>query len=295
MLRSMTAYGRASLSTPLGCFVVEIQSVNRKYLEINVVLPREISRFETHIKKWIGAQIVRGSINIKITARFDKESPVAILPNIALAVQIKEALGSIAKATSIPFEPLCIQALINEPGLLVYEDKETHDSDYEMALKEVVDKALEPFIEMKEKEGATLLQDFDFRLDLVLTLLRSVEEHIPDAVNKLRIKLSQLLQELFQGASAENEEKVLREIALFATKVDVTEEIIRLKSHLEQAHTLLHSSQQGVGKTFEFLLQEMVREINTIGSKSADIHISKAVIAIKSELEKMREQIQNVE
>lgn len=293
MLKSMTAFGRSRVNYPLGHFLVEIQSVNKKYLDITVSLPKELSRFENDVKKWIGTKINRGLVNVKISARFENSSPVSVKANSALALQIVDAWKELADDLSIP-KDISINLLSQYEDILIFDANIQNEEEHRKALKQAVEQAMADFIKMREAEGAELVYDISSRLSLLKELIDQIELKTPDASKKYRQKLMERIQELLSG-SAENEERVLREVAVFAEKVDVSEELVRFRSHMKQFEELMASNQESVGRTLDFLLQELNREANTIGSKSMDAAVSQFVVKIKSELEKIREQIQNLE
>lgn len=293
----MTAFGRASARTSLGRFQVEINTVNRRHLEINFALPRQFNRFEIEIRKWIEAKIGRGQILVSLVWRCEAGESIIVTPNLALAKALKGAWQTIAKEIGVPSEvPLSL--LAEQKDILAFEDELKEDSLYLAALKNVVLEALEKVIMMREKEGEALAFDLEQRVINIEKTVEKIAANAHKATDRYRDKLKQRLEELFIG-HPENEEKVLREIAVFAEKIDVTEEIVRLGSHLKQFKQLLKTPLENPietrGKTLEFLIQELHREINTIGSKSTDLSIAQEVIFLKSELERMREQVQNIE
>jgi len=290
----MTAYGRSNLKIAVGHIVVEIQSVNRKHLEIHVNLPNELEYFDIEIKKWISAHVSRGNINVKITASFETEVPFKVLPNLPLAKQTKEAWEKIAEHLLLDKNAFNLAMLVDVPDIVLIEENSEFQEVYRDSLKEAVEVALQNFIAMRMEEGNILQQDIENRLVLIHPMLQRIEKRTPFATQKYREKLIARLEEIVPG-HIENEEKILREIAVFAEKIDITEEITRFFCHISRFKEIMQSTLQSAGKTLEFLLQEMAREINTIGSKSSDIDISRDVIEIKSELERIREQIQNIE
>lgn len=296
MLRSMTAYGRAALTTQLGHFYAEIQSVNRKYLEISTALPYGFSRFDSDIKKLLGSTLHRGQINIKIVASFENKAPLMVIPNIPQAKQMKAAWDRIAKELGLSEEKgFTLDLLSGENNLLLYEEDLQDDEQYREIIMEVVKLALQPLTAMKIVEGKNLQADITKRLLYLNNAIEQIAQKSPGATEKYRKKLHDRLCEVLGGCSLETEERILREVAVYAERIDITEEIIRFKSHINQANKLLNSEEYQVGKTFEFLIQELHREINTIGSKSADVEVAHLVVEVKSELERIREQIQNVE
>jgi uncharacterized protein (TIGR00255 family) len=290
----MTAYGRASLNTKVGHFVIEIQSVNRKFLEIQVVLPRELSQFDIELRKWLSPYLARGQVTIKVGVIFEGPVPFMIRPNLPLARQLKNAWNEIAKELHLEEREFSLSLLESAEGLLSYEENREEEDHYRLVLKQTLEVAIESFLRMKAQEGAVLQADIVERLEKMRQAMQLVEQKAPFASRKYRDKLVARLEELLPG-QVENEERILREVALFAEKVDVMEEITRFFCHLTHFEELLQSTSLSVGKTLEFVLQELNREINTIGSKSSDLDIARSVIDIKSELERIREQIQNVE
>lgn len=294
MLKSMTAYGRASLNTKAGHFVIEIQSVNRKFLEINVCLPRELSQFDIELKKWLSPYLARGQVSIKVNASFEGPVPFIVRANLPLARQLKAAWDEIAKELCLDENCFSLSLLEKAEGLLSYEENREEEENYRQVLKQTLEMALTSFLHMKAQEGIILQADIVQRLEKIRQAMQIIQQKAPFATKKYREKLIARLDELLPR-EVEHEERILREIALFAEKIDVTEEIIRLFCHLTHFEELLQSTALSVGKTLEFVLQELNREINTIGNKSSDIEIARAVIDIKSELERIREQIQNIE
>ncbi len=289
----MTGYARASIKNKIGRFVVEIQSVNRKFLEINTSFPQELVRFDGEVKKWVGQNISRGHISVKLFVDFEHESPISVKPNLPLVRQIKSAFDLINKDLSLQ-STFDTSLLLEKPGVLLFTEEFPDEEEYRVSLKSVINSALEVLIRMKIVEGVSLLEDIEKRLKNLKSCIDQIELHAPNAVTKQREKLIAKINEVVPGF-VENEERILREICLFAEKVDIAEEITRFNSHIEQFFDLLKSDVGTIGKTLEFIIQEMNRETNTIGSKSPQIEVSKLVIEIKSELERIREQIQNVE
>lgn len=294
MLKSMTAYGRAALISSLGRISIEIQSVNRKHLEINTILPSEFFRFDADIKKWVSNVISRGQVNVKIRIIFETTSPLTALPNLPLAQQIQKAWYELAANLNIQIDDRSlVQILSNAENILLYDDLQNEEG-YKTILHQAMEQALAQLLLMKETEGNALHIDISARQDIISQMIAKVAEKAHGATIRYREKLQERLQEVL-GASIENEERILREVCVFADKIDITEELIRFDSHLAQMRSILKSKEQSVGKTMEFLIQELNREINTIASKSSDAEVSGSVIKIKTELERIREQIQNIE
>lgn len=294
MLKSMTAYGRSSIKVDVGLIVVEIQSVNRKHLEINVLLPKELEHFEIEVKKWVSPSISRGNVTIKITASFDNKVPFTVRPNLPLALQVKQAWDQIAKHLQVNGCEFDLSLLADVEDIFIIEQNRENEEIYREFLKKAVELAMKGFVHMKIHEGAALQTDIAGRLVKIHQFVKMVEERTPFASQKYREKLIARLEEILPG-HIENEERILREVAVFAEKIDITEEITRFFCHLTRFEEMMQSDLIGVGKTLEFILQELSREINTIGNKSSDLDIARYVIDIKSELERIREQIQNIE
>lgn len=292
MLKSMTAYGRASLKNSLGVFTAEIQSVNRKFLEVNSYLPSEFARFDNEIKKSVSALVARGLVNVKLAFLPESKTTMAIRPNIPLAKQLKNAWDEIAKQlkTEDVFE---LEFLQNEKNLMIYTEDLTDESLYLESILTVLSEAMRQLVAMKDKEGQELQRDILVRLGKLRSSIEGIDRLAPDAVLRFRKKLIDRIQEAVPGAA--DEERLLREVAIYAERVDIVEEITRFRSHLSQFSDLIVSSHTSIGKTLEFIIQELNRETNTIGSKASDVEVTRYVVEIKSELERIREQIQNVE
>jgi uncharacterized protein (TIGR00255 family) len=291
----MTAYGRSNVISPLGRFTVEIQSVNRKHLEINNFLPMEFLRFDADIKKWISESVGRGQVNVKVSVAFEKSSPLKAIPNIALGAQILDAWEKLAQSLKLNLDEKDLFKILSQTkDILLFDQDMQNEEDYKKILKQVVEEALKLLVSMKHKEGQTLSEDISKRIEILSKAIKQIAEKAPGATTRYREKLKERLEEVLTG-SIENEERLLREVCVYADKIDITEELTRFDSHLEQMKHLLKSPIQSLGKTLEFMIQELNREINTIGSKSSDIDVSRCVIEIKTELERIREQIQNIE
>lgn len=291
----MTAYGRATAVSSLGRFAVEIISINRKYLEFNNSLPKELARFDSDIRKWVIESISRGNISVKVTASYDEKSPLAVAPNLPLARQLKNAWEKIADDLGLDEKSgFCLSMLTEEPGILIYEEDLQDEEQYRKLLHEAVAAALSKMMEMKIREGTELQRDISSRVQNIATWLEQIAEKAPGATEKYRLKLAERLAEVLQG-NVDNSERILREVCLYAERIDISEEITRIRSHLKQFQELMETGKDGVGKTLEFIIQELNRESNTIGSKISDVDAAYLNLNIKSELERIREQIQNVE
>ena len=289
----MTAYGRATTETEVGLFVVEVLSVNRKHLDIQVNLPKVLSCLEVDVRKWVSKAVKRGQVTVRITPRFNNDSPVKVFPNLQAARRLHEAWQTIADDLGID-EKFSLRMLKDEPGVLTHEDDIENIETYREAVERSLRAALEPMLKMKEVEGSHLEEDFLMRLDSLEGMIGEIETRSEGAPTKFREKLKASMQEVL-GGSSELDDRVLQEVCIYAEKVDTNEEITRFKSHIIKMRETIKGESAAVGKTLEFLLQEMGREVNTIGSKSSDLEVAHLVVAIKTELERIREQVQNVE
>jgi uncharacterized protein (TIGR00255 family) len=291
----MTAYGRATQNTPLGRFVVEIQSVNRKMLDISVNLPKDLLRFDIEVRKWLSQTIERGQLTVRVTLQAEAMSGRLFEHQISQLKSLKEGWDQIAIAlgydaahrVDLPF--LASQLQTAAP----LESKEMEETARE-ALQQAVEAAVEALMKMKEEEGKLLSADIQKRLKLIEEYAAVIEAKREEPLHRYRNKITERLKEMGM-LTHDTEERVLREVAMLAEKMDVTEEIVRLKTHIEHFRRHLISRERAVGRTLDFLTQEMHREVNTLGSKSMDSDISMMVVNIKSEIEKIREQVQNIE
>lgn len=294
MFKSMTAFGRGHFSSTAGHFTVELQSTNRKFLDVTVNLPKELAHFEVEIKKWLIHHVARGHVSVKITVSFEQSIPFNVRPNLPLARQFQQAWSQIAEELNLDSSDFNLSLLSSVEGLFSYDDNLQEEETYRHALKSAFDEALHGFLKMKSKEGAVLLHDVLNRTASIRNWMRGVEAKGPQCALRYKERLEARLSDL-HSVHLDTDERILKEIALYADKIDITEEVTRFFCHLDHLEEMINSSQASVGKVLEFILQELGREINTIGSKSADIEIARYTIDIKSELERIREQIQNVE
>lgn len=293
----MTAYGKREKSASVGSFVVEIQTLNRKHLEISIYLPKSLNALENEIRKRIEKKLHRGQVKVTVFFRPEENQTIPVFPNLPLAVALKEGWSKITAVWGVSFQDI-LPFIAQEKDLLVIEEEEGNDTEIRETLFQVIDESLEQIDSMRLQEGQNLAHDFSRRINAIEDALDKISAQGDQAVSKYRQKLTQRLDE-FREALADHQERIMREVALMAEKMDMTEELIRFKSHLSQARTLLQKpflqEKETKGKMLEFLIQEMGREANTIGAKNQELAISQAVFFIKLELEKMREQVQNIE
>ena len=288
----MTGFGRAERAAPFGKIIAEIQSVNRKYLEIYIALPKEFGRFENDLRKIIGEKVQRGLVSVRIHLLPDASSIENLLPDLSFLKNLKAGWIDLATKLGYPKETIDFSFLVQNASEIP-QAKLVQNEDFEPILGCLED-ALSALDQMKRKEGLALAKDIIERLKKMSLAITAIEKKSPEAVAKTRLKLKERLEELLQPG-IELDERLLREVALYAERVDITEEITRLRSHLAQYEEFLKAKDGVSGRKMDFLVQEMGREINTIGSKSMDASIAHQVVDVKAELEKIREQIQNIE
>ncbi len=286
----MTAFGRGSVDTLEGRYVVELHSVNRKGLEIQVYLPKDYLSFDVHLRKWLAPFAQRGQVTIRVNLQREEAS---LLRNLAPKLKSLQSVWS-QLAFELGYKP---QEVIDLRFLLerMTDEPEKLDEDqYKKGLKEAFEKAIHEWQGMREIEGKALAHDIKQRIEKLENYLAEIKDHAPKVAEEYRVRVTARLKEISQDLLA-NEERVMREAALLAEKIDIEEEITRLYSHFAQMATALKGNEKGVGRSMEFLVQEMLREMNTIGSKSTNLEVSQLIILMKSELEKIREQVQNIE
>lgn len=292
MLRSMTGYGRGE-ATVDGCRIVfEIKSVNHKYFEFNSRISRGYLFLEDRLKAYVQSKISRGKVDVFLQIEPLEEADVQVLVNHALASGYLSALRELKERYQLPDEPTL--ALMSRYSDVFSVHKAPADEDAVWnAVRQVADMAIASFLKMREAEGARLQEDILEKAAEVITLVDQIEQITPETVESYRERLQVKIQELLQD-NRFDEQRLLTEVAIFADKVAVDEETVRLRSHFQQLRKLV-DSQGPVGRKIDFLVQEMNREANTIGSKSVNSQIAYLVVDIKALIEKIREQVQNVE
>ena len=291
MIKSMTGYGRAESENHNGKIVVEISATNRKYLEILIGLPQELNYLEKELRDLVSKFVKRGRVQVHIDfeAASDK---VKFFVDVDLAKSYAEALRVLCDELGLKDE-VTLRDILAYKDVLSLQKVSAKTDDLKYFIVEGSTRALQEFTKMRDREGNVLQEDILKRLRMIEIKVKEVESLAPLAVQRyetrLRKKISELVSDL-QG----NDERILREVAVMAERLDITEEIVRMLSHIQQ-FTHAMSSDDAVGRLLDFLTQEMVREINTIASKSNDLDVSKITVEIRNELDKIREQIQNIE
>ncbi len=291
MIRSMTGYGKGEASYGGGRVTVEIRSVNHRYGEIYVKLPRNLIAFENDVRKLVSERLKRGKIEVFVQQEPGGEvAPLAV--NFALAKAYQEALTSLKSRLGLAGE-VSVQLVAQQRDVLTAEDDHSLDAALREALLSAVSGAVEALEVMRSREGEALLDDLRKRMETVAALAGNVERRAPVVVSEYAVRLKDRLSQLAADSTV-NEERLAQEVAIMADRCDITEELVRLGSHLKQFESALTLSEP-VGRKMDFLLQEMSREVNTVGSKANDAEITVHVVEMKTEIEKIREQVQNIE
>ncbi len=291
-MRSMTGYGRGETDHAGTKFSVELNSVNRKQSDVVINLPRDLVELEPRIRQTINENISRGRTNAAISLHTGANGARNLALNTELARSYHEAMRALQKELNAPGE-ITITTILQAPGVMRFPEEALNSEDAWPAVERALRAALADLIKMREREGKHLAKDLIHRLKAIRKKLKEVRALHPDVVKRYRAALLERIQKAGLPVAAEDE-RVLKEITFFADRADVSEELTRLESHLAQfAHHL--RSKEPVGRTLEFITQEIFRELNTLGAKANDAAISQRVIACKAELEKIREQVQNLE
>lgn len=295
MVKSMTGYGRGEKALDGVTVTVELRSVNNRYLDCSVKMPRTYIFAEDAIKEQVQAKIARGKVDVFVNIAQSGDDAVSVTVNEALAKSYIDALWKLYQLGSGQEVRMDYYAtdLARFPDVLTVEKKEEDQDTLKAAMLEALNFALDDFNTMRTREGDRLREDILSRADTIERLTALVEERSPQTVAEYRARLEAKMREVLQNTQID-EGRLLTEAAIFADKVAVDEETVRLHSHLSQLRELLGKG-GAVGRKLDFLIQEFNREANTIGSKCNDIEITRHVVDIKAEIEKIREQIQNLE
>ena len=292
MIKSMTGYGRAVQTVNGREFTVEVRSVNNRYLDCNVKLPRMVSFAEDAVKQAVKNAISRGKVDVYITIKSEAENDTKITLNAAIVEGYLSAMRQMVDSYGVK-DDISVSTLSRLPEVFTVEKPEVDEEQLKNDLLQVVAAALEGYNAFRAAEGAALDADLRSRGNTILELVSQVEAGNSQTVIDYRARLYNKLKEVLAN-TAIDEGRILTEAAIFADKVAVDEETVRLRSHLEQMNNMLTAG-GALGRKLDFLLQEMNREANTIGSKCTDVRLARIVVDIKAELEKIREQTQNIE
>jgi len=293
MLISMTGYGRAECQKDDYTYLAEIRSVNNRFIEINTRLPKAHMDLEQPLKKLIKSYCSRGSINLSISIGNSNENTGEweVKPNLPLAEQYVTALQQIRDSLKLEGK-IDLKSVVGIRDIVKIEPLDIDPANHELILN-IATEALDSLQKMRKEEGINLQKDLEQRIDAIENHAAEIESWHPEVVKEYQNKLKERIKSLNEGMESD-ETRIAQETALLADRCDITEEITRLKSHLNQFRNYVNTNEP-IGRKLEFITQEINREVNTIGSKSSSIKISNRVIEIKSELEKIREQVQNIE
>ena len=291
-MRSMTGYGRASLEKENRNYQIEMKSVNHKYSDITIKLPKTLTYLEDKMKKQIGASISRGKVDVFVSFENNSGEGKDIIVNHEMVKKYMDAFYTLAEenqlALSIP-----VTEVIKLPEVLSVQTIETKEDVIEQEVMSCLQEAIQHFVEMREVEGNKIKEDLLGRVEQVEKEILKFSEYSAGLVEEYVVKLRQRVKDMLQSDEIE-ESRIAQEAVIFADRTSIEEEVTRLKSHVMQMKNLLEEKKP-VGKKMDFLIQEMNREVNTIGSKSANLEITNLVIDLKTMLEDIREQIQNIE
>ena len=275
MIKSMTGFGRCEVLKDSRKFTVELKSVNHRYLDVNIRMPKKLNFFETSIRTLLKSYADRGKVDIFITYEDLSQSQVSVKYNAALAAEYLKYLNQMAEEFSLDND-VRVSTLSRYPEVFTMEECSEDEDELWNGLKEALEGAFSQFVEMRTKEGERLKEDILLKLDLLSEQIRFIEERSPQIIAEYRTKLEEKMRELLEDT------------------ICTDEEVVRLKSHIQHMKETLEES-NGIGRKLDFIAQEMNREANTILSKANDLDISNRAISLKTEIEKIREQIQNIE
>lgn len=292
MTKSMTGFGRGEYTGALKQYTVELKSVNHRYSEVIIRMPRQYTLLEETIRRYILKEISRGRIEVYIKIDNAGTRTEQVQVDKELGVAYYKAMKELAAITGTQLN-VGIAEIVQLPNVLKNEEAEENIDDVWQEIQPALEKALTIMLEMRQREGEKLAEDLTGRLDYLHELHVKIEEKSPLVVSQYREKLQNRLKELLDNDQVD-ESRLALEVALFADKSSIAEELVRLKSHFIQFINIL-KEKNSTGRKLDFLIQEMNREVNTIGSKANDLDITKIVVEMKSELEKLREQVQNIE
>lgn len=293
-MKSMTGYGRGECARDGFNITVELSSVNRKQAEISVNLPRELEMLETRIRENILAEVSRGRITVRVSVHAgDGKSSARMHLNVALAKAYAHELTKLAKELKLS-SPVTLDQIVRAPGVFQTDEELAETENLWPAVDKSLRAALTALLTMRGREGAHLAKDLGSRIGIMRKCVERVAKQAPKSAERYRQQLIERIKTAGLPAPAADDERLLKEIVFFADRSDISEELTRLQSHFKQFEDCA-KSQEPVGRTLDFLAQEMNREINTIGSKANDALISTEVVTLKAELEKFREQAMNVE
>ena len=293
MAISMTGFGRGEFKNDNYHFLIECKTINHKYCDINVRLPRKISFLEDKIRNYVKNFVKRGRVDLYIKLDLIGSEDVNLKFDDKLASQYVNILNEIKEKFNLQ-DDISVMSVAKFPDIVRCEEKEEDEDLYWSMLREALDITLEKLGQMRQEEGKKLAEDTLERCDTLRSYVDEIEKYSDTIVNEYKEKLNNRIKEILEDPNIIDENRLAQEVAIFADKSNITEEIVRFRSHIEQLKKTVVKN-DSIGRKIDFLIQEMNREVNTMGSKSSNINITNLVVEVKSELEKIREQIQNIE
>ncbi len=292
MIKSMTGFGRCEMTEGSRKFTVEMKSVNHRYLDVNIKMPKKLNFFENSIRTELKKYAQRGKIDIFITYEDFSENNVCIRYNKDIAAEYLKYLSDMSKEFGLDND-IRVSTLSRYPEVFSMEEQSVDEDEIWKLLVKTIQGAAEGFVDTRIKEGQNLADDLIAKLDGMLGYVSYIEERSPQIIDEYRTKLREKVQDLLQDAAID-ENRLLTEVTIFADKICVDEELVRLRSHIETMKQELING-GSIGRKLDFIAQEMNREANTILSKANDLTVSNKGIELKTDIEKVREQIQNIE
>lgn len=290
---SMTGYGKGEHNDGKRCITAEIKTINNRYCDINIKTPRHLRFFEDNIRKILKNGVQRGRIDVYINIDYISESDTVIVPNLCLAKQYKDAIDEIRNELNISSSP-SLDTIIKFQDVLVAKEDTQDEEELRICVESAMNNAVKNLIEMRLVEGEQLERDIRSSMVKILELMDEIARNSGTIVQDYKTKFEARIRELLGNAYELDENRLYNEIVIYADKSDINEEIVRFRSHMAQLDTALRTG-GSIGRKLDFIIQEANREINTIGSKIGNLDIIQMVIEIKNLLEKVREQIQNIE
>lgn len=292
MIKSMTGFGRSERTTKERKIIIEMKSVNHRYSDVNIKMPKKLNFFEAAIRNHLKQYMARGKVDIFITYEDYTENNLCVKYNQEIAEEYVKYLGKMAEEFQLKND-LSVVALSRFPEVFILEEQPENEEELWKELVVVLDEAAKQFVEARTKEGEALKKDLLGKLDGMLSMIDYIEGVSPSLIEEYRCRLEKKVKELL-GETAMDENRIATEVTIYADKICVDEETVRLRSHVENMKTILLEG-GSVGRKLDFIAQEMNREANTILSKANSLDVSNKAIDLKTEIEKVREQIQNIE
>lgn len=293
MIKSKTGFGRCELADGERKFTIEMKGVNHRYLDVNIRMPKKLNFFETAIRNLLKQSVSRGKVDIFITYEDLSEGQAVLKYNETLAKEYLVCLKQMEESFGLEND-IRVSTLSRYPEVLTMEEQALDAEEIWNVLKKAMEGALEQFVETRTMEGENLKKDILSKLDGMQKLVAYIEERSPEIVKEYREKLEEKVKELLEDSQIDDG-RIAAEVVIFADKICTDEEVVRLKSHISHMQEVLRSEESGIGRKLDFIAQEMNREANTILSKANDLEVSNCGIDLKTEIEKVREQIQNIE